>query len=84
MRIDAGEGGAEQEVVPDVGELPDDGDDDDRPRGRQQDAPEDLEEAGAVDLRRADQLGREGLVVVAEEQRGEAEAVDDMDEDQAR
>ena len=35
-------------------------------------------------MRGAHQLGREGLVVVAEEQRGEAEAIDDMDEDEAR
>ncbi len=48
----------------------------------QQDAAEDLEEARAVDLRRLHQLGRERLVVVAEEQRGEAEAVDDVDEDE--
>ena len=47
---------------------------------RQQDAAEDLEEARAVDLRRLDQLGRERLVVVAEEQRREAEAVDDVHE----
>ena len=54
------------------------------PERRQQDAPEDLEEARAVDLRGADELVRERLVVVAEEQRGEAEAVDHMHEDEAR
>ena len=54
------------------------------PDDRQQDAAEDLEEAGAVDLRGPHQLGRERLVVVAEEQRREAETVDDVDQDQAR
>jgi hypothetical protein len=58
-RRSAREGRTEQEVVPDVGELPDDRDDDDRTRRRQQDAPENLEEARAVDLRCAHQLGRE-------------------------
>ncbi len=45
---------------------------------------EDAEEPSPVDLRRADQFGREGRVVVAEEERGEAETVDDMDKDKAR
>ncbi|MNT20842.1 hypothetical protein D3C72_1561610 [compost metagenome] len=79
----AGERGAEQEVVPDIGELPDDRDDDDRAGGRQENAAEDLEEARAVDLRRSHQLGREGLVIVAKIERGEAEAVDHMHHDQA-
>ena len=48
----------------------------------QHDAPENLEEAGAVDHRRFDQLGRKRLVEIAEEQRGEAQAVDDMDDHQ--
>src|SRR5690606_40701652 len=49
-----------------------------------QDAPEDLEEGRAVDLGCTDQFGREGFVVVAEEQRREAEPVDGMDQDKAR
>ncbi len=52
------------------------------PDDRQQDAAENLEEARAVDLRGAHQLGRKGLVVVAEEQRREAEAVDGVDQHQ--
>src|SRR5579885_541640 len=46
--VPGGEGRAEQEIVPDVGELVDDRDDDDRPGARQHDPPEDLEEAGTV------------------------------------
>src|SRR5271165_1013310 len=79
-RVAGGEGRTEQEVVPDVGELVDDCHDEDRCRVRQDDAPEDLEKAGAVDLRRLDQLGGKRLVVVAEEKRREAEAVDDVHE----
>src|ERR1700733_12383251 len=43
---------------------------------RQQNAAEDLEEAGAIDLRRLDKLGRKRLVIIAEKERCEAEAVD--------
>src|SRR5580692_8584728 len=80
--IASSEGRAEKKIVPDVGELVDHGDDDDRHRVRQQDATEDLEEARAVDHRRLDELVREGLVIVAEEQGGEAKAVDHMDDHQ--
>src|SRR5215831_18016726 len=48
--------GAEQKIVPDIGELPDHRDNDDRPGIGQQDAPEDRKEARAVDHRRLDQL----------------------------
>ncbi|OAE34717.1 hypothetical protein AXG93_3167s1000 [Marchantia polymorpha subsp. ruderalis] len=61
----------------------DDGDDDDRPRAWQQDAPEDLEETGTIDHRGLHQLVREGFVIIAEKQRGEAETVDDMHHDEA-
>ena len=84
LAVEVGERGAEQEVVPDVGELPDDADHRDRPRGRQHDPPEDGEEPRAVDHRRPDQLGRELLVVVLEVERREADAVDEVDEDQPR
>src|SRR5271166_258463 len=77
-RVAGGEGRTEQEVVPDVGELVDDSHDEDRRRVRQNDAPKDLEKARAVNLRRLDQLRRKRLVVVAEEERREAEAVDDV------
>ena len=46
------EGDAEQEIVPDLGELPDHGHDNCRRRHRQQNAEEDAEEARAIDLRR--------------------------------
>ena len=46
-----GKGDAVEELVPDAGELPDHGHDQDRRRQRQHDAPEDPEEAGAVDPR---------------------------------
>ena len=41
---------------------------------------EDLEEARAIDLRRLHQLGGKGLIEIAEEQRREAQTIDDMDE----
>ena len=78
-----GEHHAEQEVVPDLGELPDHAHHDDRRRQRQDDAPEDGEEAGAVDARGFGELGGHGHVEVAEEQRGEGQAVDHVHEDQA-
>src|ERR1700733_10574201 len=43
---------------------------------RQQNASEDLEEARSVDLRRLHELGRKRLVVIAEKERCEAEAID--------
>src|SRR5579872_3398820 len=53
-----GEDGAEQVIVPDAGELPDHGDDENRRRQRQDDLPEDAPETGAVDPRRLDQIVR--------------------------
>ena len=82
--INVREGRPEEEVVPDIRELPDDRHHDDRRRGGQQDTEEDAEEPRPVDLRRPDQLGREGGVVVAEKERREAKPIDDMDKDKPR
>src|SRR5580700_6995047 len=79
-RVASGEGRAEQKVVPNVGELIDDRYDEDGRRVRQQNAAKNLEEACSVNLRRLDELGRKRLVVVAEKERREAEAVDHVDE----
>src|SRR6266404_1685056 len=84
LRAAGGEGGAEEEIVPDLGELPDQGDDDDGSRERQDDAPEDGEEPGAVDCGGLNQLVGQGDVVVAEEEGGEAEPIDHMDQYQTR
>src|SRR5258708_2398565 len=77
------EGSAEQELVPDVGELPDDRDHDDRPAAGQQDAKQHAEKIRPVDARRSDEFNRERGVVVAEEQGRETDSVDHVDEDQA-
>src|SRR5262245_60009727 len=60
-----------EELVPDVGELPDNGDDQYRGRERQDDAPERPKETGAVDTRSLDQFLRDRHIVIAAEQRGE-------------
>ena len=78
-----GVGRAEQEVVPDIGEHPDHRDDQDRRRDRQHDAPEDAEEAGAVDLGGFHQLLRHADVEAAGEDGGEGQPVDGVDEDEA-
>src|SRR5262249_34518423 len=78
-----GEDGAEQIVVPDAGELPDHGNDQDRGRQRQDDLPKDAPEAGAVDAGGFDQIVGNVDVVVAAEQRRERRALHAMDEDEA-
>jgi len=60
-RLARGESRAEQEVIPDIGELVDDRDDENRRRIGQQNPPENLEKTRPVDLRSLDQLGRKGL-----------------------
>uniref|UniRef100_A0A1I8AN86 MHC class II antigen n=1 Tax=Steinernema glaseri TaxID=37863 RepID=A0A1I8AN86_9BILA len=83
LRVATGEHHAEQKVVPDLGELPDQAHHDDRDRPGQQDAPEDGEEPRAIQPRRLHQgLGHAG-VVVAEKQRGEGQAVHDVHQHQA-
>src|SRR5579883_2529584 len=74
---------AEEIVIPDAGELPDHGDDQDRRRQRQDDLPENAPEAGAVDTRRFDQVVGNVHVVVAAEQRRERRPLHAMDQDQA-
>src|SRR5579883_1522729 len=78
-----GEDDAEQIVVPDAGELPDHGDDQDRRRQRQDDLPENPPEAGAVDARRLDQVVGNVDVVVAAEQRGEGCPLHAVDQDRS-
>src|SRR5277367_1239162 len=79
----AGEDDAEQKFVPDAGELPDHGDDQDRRRNRNDDLEKDAPEAGAVDPRRLDQVVGDADVVVAAEQRRERQALNTMHENQA-
>src|SRR5258706_6782702 len=74
---------AEQELVPDVGELPDHRNHDDRSAARKQNAEQHAKEIRPVHSRRPDKFKREGSVVVAEKQRREADAVDHVDEHQA-
>src|SRR5882724_9259683 len=76
-------GDAIEELVPDPGELEDHGHDQDRRRQWQDDAPEDPEEAGAVDPRRLQQVLRNADIIVAAEQRRETEALDGVDQHQA-
>src|SRR3990167_1798263 len=68
--VGAAEGHAEQEVVPDVGELPDQRDHHDGRGHGQHDAPEDEPEARAVDARGVHQLARHRRGGVAGEQGG--------------
>src|SRR5882672_1500319 len=77
------EGSTEQEFVPDVGELPDDGDYDDRSAAGQKYPKQHAEKIRPVDARRPDEFVRERGVVVAEEQSRETDAVDHVDEDQS-
>src|SRR5271166_3491417 len=74
---------AEQILVPDAGELPDDGDDENRRRERKDDLEEDAPEACAVDARRLDQIVRDVDVIVPAEQRCEGNPLDDVHYDQA-
>src|SRR6478752_6333002 len=76
-------GDAVQELVPYPGELEDDGHDQDRRRQRQDDAPENPEETGAVDPRRLQQILRDTDIVVTAEQRRETQTLYGMDHDQA-
>ena len=79
----AGEDDAEQKFVPDAGELPDHGDDEDRRRQRKDDLEKDAPEAGAVDAGRLDEVVGDVDVIVAAEQRREREALDHMNENEA-
>src|SRR5579863_852524 len=79
----AGENDAEQILVPDAGELPDDGDDKDRRGQGKNDFMKDAPEARAVDSRRFDEVVRDIDVVVATEERRERETLDHMDENQS-
>src|SRR3954466_8500678 len=64
-------------------ELPDHGDDQNRRREWQDDAPENTKEPGAIDARSSYQILRDGSVVVSAEQDGKGEPLDRMDHDQA-
>src|SRR5271163_3858397 len=79
----AGEDDPEQEFVPDAGELPDHGDDEDRRRQREDDLEKDSPEAGAVDAGRLDEVIGNVDVIVAAEQRGEREALDHVNKNEA-
>jgi hypothetical protein len=76
-------GNAEQEVVPDVGELEDADNDEGRCRQRQHDLAEDAHESGAVNPRGLDQLVRHVREVVAEDERGDRDTVDNVHEHEA-
>src|SRR6185437_2317260 len=79
----ASEHDPEQEFIPDAGELPDHGDDQDRRRERKDDLEKDAPEAGAVDAGRLDEVIGDVDVIVAAEQGGERQALDDVDQDEA-
>src|SRR5450631_1608008 len=78
-----GKGDAIEELVPDPGKLEDHGHDQDRGRERQDDPPENPEEAGAVDARRFQEVLGNADIVVAAEQRRETHALDGVDQHQA-
>src|ERR1700733_3015501 len=79
----AGEDDAEQEFVPDAGELPDHRDDEDRRRQWKNDLEKDSPEAGAVDGGRLGEGVGNVDVIVPAEQRREREALDHMNENEA-
>src|SRR5277367_774599 len=79
----AGENDAEQILVPNPGELPDDGDDEDRRREGEDDFIKDAPETCAVDPRRFDEVVRDIDVVVATEERRERKTLDHMDENES-
>src|SRR5580658_111955 len=79
----AGEHDAEQEFVPDAGELPDHGDDEDGRRKGKDDLIKDAPEAGAVDAGRLDEVIRNIDVVVAAKERGEGDTLNHMNENEA-
>src|SRR4249920_1170004 len=76
LTLAGGEHHAEQEVVPDLGELPYHADDNDGRRQRENNPPENREETRAVDAGSLGELGRYRYVKVSEEQRGEGQAID--------
>src|SRR3954464_12397912 len=65
-------------------ELPDHGDDQNRWREWQDDAPENTKEPCAIDARGSYQILRDGSVVVSAEQDGKGEPLNRVDHDQAR
>src|ERR1700676_3308789 len=75
------EGHAEQEFVPDPGELEDHAYDQDRRRQRKDDSPENPEEASAVDSRSLQQIRGNANVVVAAEQSRETQTLNRVDQD---
>src|ERR1700684_2290328 len=79
----AGEDDAEQEFVPNAGELPDHGDDEDRRRQRKEELYEYPPETGAVEAGRLDEIVGNVDVIVAAEQRREREALDHVNENEA-
>src|SRR5580698_1388744 len=79
----ARENDAEQKFVPDAGELPDHGDDQNRRRQGKNDLEKDSPEPGAVDARRLDEVVGDVDVIVAAKQRREGKALDHMDENEA-
>src|SRR3984957_4964382 len=74
---------AEQEFVPDAGDLPDHSDDKDRRRQGKDDLEKDAPEPGAVDARRLDEVVGDVDVIVSTEQRREREALDHMHQNEA-
>src|ERR1700722_8047667 len=79
----AGEDDAEQKFVPDAGELPDHGDDEDRRRQREDDLEKNAPEAGAIDTGRLDEVVGNVDVIVAAEQRRERETLNHVNENEA-
>src|SRR5712664_99036 len=74
----------EQELVPDARELPDQDHDETRDGERDEDAAVDAEHRCAIDSCRLQHLIGDRRVVVPEDQRADRDAVDDVDQDQAR
>ena len=78
----AAEEQGEQEVVPGGGELPDEDDDEAGHRDRQDHRDVGAQHAGPIDPGGLDELVGNRLVVVAEDERRDRNAVDDVHEDQ--
>ncbi len=73
---------SEQELIPNIRELPDPDDDKAGDRQRYYDMAIDAEEAGTIDLRRLQHLGWNRHIEIPEHERTDRQAVDDVDEDQ--
>src|SRR5690606_13663256 len=84
LRAEAAKGEPDQEVVPHGGDLQDQHDDQDVAGHRQDDLDEDAPEGAGIQHRRAHDLLRYPLVVIAEDQRQDGHGEDRVDQRDAQ